>query len=116
MVYIKLLFEMHLFLLVLLFVIYLFEKISGIGLIFGWYNHKKDKRAARGSADFESILYLIYCTCFSVYKIYFKNTASKDINFWYLLLIIIVLTIFVNKMYYKFTAKDSEQDDFDFLD
>lgn len=106
-IYIKLFLHSHFLLAIIIAVVYLIEKMTGKLILYQWFKYKKDLESAEGSADREALLYFLFNIGYAIYKVYIKREISEDFNIIIWLFIIIVLSIFVRKLYYKYQGKDS---------
>ena len=91
------------------------ELITDFKLIIWAFRWKKNIAMANGAANVYSLIYFLICfgTMFYDRKIAENN---ESFNFWIWLLITIILTMVIRKIYFKTTPKDPNRNDFDFSD
>jgi hypothetical protein len=104
----------HLLLIIIVLISQVIEKNTKWKLLIYEFKYPKNIKSARGSADFHSIIYFVFCLCVLLFSLYNNENIPDSYAFWKWLLIVIPLTILFNKIYYKFTAKDPKRADDDF--
>jgi hypothetical protein len=89
------------------------ELITDLKLIIWAFRWKKNIKMANGAANIYSLFYFLICLGTMFYD---RNIADNHENydFWIWLLITIMLTLIVRKLYFKTTTKDPNRNDFDF--
>ena len=112
MTYLSLLLGSHFYLLLVILFVFIIEKITGNSILVFWFLYKKDLKTAIGTADREALLYFLYNNGYVIYKVYIKGNFSGEFNFIIWLIIIIVLTVIVRKLYFKYQGIDKDKPDF----
>lgn len=106
---IHILIKAHLFIIMIVVVSYVIEKLSNYKwklLYFSFTEFKKSKYMTRSLADGHSFFYFLFCLGTLVIDAYVNNNATTDFAFWKWSIIMIPLTVLVRNLYYKYTAKD----------
>ena len=76
------------------------------------FRYKKDLKTAVGIADIHAILYFLFNIGYAAYKVYIKH-AIFGFNFLIWLLIVLVLSIIVRKLYFKYQGVDPTKPDYE---
>lgn len=98
--------EAHLYMIVILLVSYILEKMFKIRLLIDSFRWKKSDYLAGGAADFYSLLYFLFSLLFLLFDLYVRKTVSENYTFWKWLIIMIPLTILFRICYFKFQGRD----------
>ena len=110
--YLSLLLESHVCLLILVLVVYVIETLTGKLILVHWFKLKKDMKSAIGSADMESLLYFLFNIGFSIYKVYIRKSVQGNFHFVVWVVIVLVLSITVRKLYMKYQGIDTNKPDY----
>lgn len=104
---IKVLLRAHIFLLLIVLISYIIEKITGLILIVtAFLEEKKDYNEARGNTGLFTILYFLYLLIFLLYDVYIANHASESYAFWKWLIVVIPLTSLFVILFHKFQGRE----------
>jgi len=98
--------------LAIILIVYIIEVITGMLLIIRWFRYKKDPKTAIGAADMQAVLYFLFNIGYAVYKVYIKHEIS-GFNFLIWLVIVLVLSIIVRKLYFKYQGVDPTKPDYE---
>lgn len=102
----RIIFEAHLYMVVIVLSSYVFEKMFGFKLLIDNFNWKKSDYQAAGSSDVLSLLYFVVSLIVLLYNVYGRKSAPADYAFWKWLIIIIPLTVLFRVWYNKNQGRD----------
>jgi hypothetical protein len=100
----------------IVFISYLIEHFSTWKLLFDNFKIPKSKRTARSAADFHSVLYFIFNFIFRSVYIHRIKIETEKYSFIVWIIIVLIITIILNKVYFRYTKIDDTKEDFDFSD
>ena len=111
--YIHLFLGSHLLLLKTVLIVYIFELITGLKIIVGWFLYKKDLKSAQGTAIVEPIIYFLYNFVYAIIEINRRKDAiQSDVNLLIWSIIILFFSYLINRFYIKFQGVDTSKPDF----
>ncbi len=110
MVYVfKLMVRAHVYLVVIVLVSFIIERVTGLFLLVTAFSEKKRNRSqAEGNTGLHTILYFIYLLLFTIYNVYFVKNAPAEYAFWKWLLLSVPLTVTFGIVYHKYQGREPE--------
>ena len=109
---ISLVVKTHFYLLVIVLVSFVVERLTNLKLLIHDFNWKKSDFMAGGSADLLSVIYFLIGLGVLLYDAYYKGNAPESFRFWHWLVIMLPLTVLVRFAYYHLQARDPKKKGF----
>jgi len=106
----------HIIIGIVILVSYIIEKISNWKLLFDAFLLPKSNRTARAGADFHTLLYFLINLVVHVIELMRFDNVPENYSFWKWLIVMVLLSIGFQKLYFKLTVKNPNRSDFDFSD